>query len=161
LPVNDAELREKKKGGIPPLAYVIGLVVILGGAGFWYLDRAANQPPPGPPPLTPEARAYVHNLALSNVEMQAHTSYLNQQIVEITGNLGNTGDRKLALVEINCIFYDPYGKVILRQRVPIVSRKMGGLAPGETKPFRLPFDTIPADWNQATPQLVIAQIQFQ
>jgi hypothetical protein len=161
LPVNDAALREKKKGGIPPLGYVIGLVVILGGAGFWYLDRASHQPPPGPPPLTPEARAYVHNLALSNVEMQAHTSYLNQQVVEITGNLQNTGDRKLALVEINCIFYDPYGKVILRQRVPIVSRKMGGLAPGETKAFRLPFDTIPEDWNQATPQLVIAQIQFQ
>ena len=65
--------------------------------------------------------------------MQAHTSYLNQQVVEITGNLQNTGDRKLALVEINCIFYDPYGKVVLRQRVPIISRKMGGLAPGETK----------------------------
>lgn len=161
MPVNDAQLREKKKGGIPPLAIVIGLVAILGGAGFWYLDRAANQPPPGPPPLSPEARAYVHNLALSGVEMQAHTSYLNQQVVEITGSLQNTGDRKLALVEINCIFYDPYGKVVLRQRVPIISRKMGGLAPGETKAFRLPFDTIPEDWNQATPQLVIAQIQFQ
>ena len=71
MPVNDAaELREKKKGGIPPLAYVIGAVVFMGGAGFWYLDRASHQPPPGPPPLTPEARAYVHNLALSGVEMQ-------------------------------------------------------------------------------------------
>lgn len=162
MPVNDAELgKKKKKAGIPPLAIVIALVVILGAAGFWYLDRAANQPPPGPPPLTPEARAYTRYLGLSGVEMQAHTSYLNQQIVEITGSVQNTGDRKLALVEINCIFYDPYGKVVLRQRVPIVSRKMGGLAPGETKQFRLPFDTIPEDWNQATPQLVIAQIQFQ
>jgi Protein of unknown function (DUF3426) len=162
LPVNDAELREKKKkAGIPPLAIVIGLVAILGGAGFWFLDRAANQPPPGPPPLTQEARAYVHNLALSGVEMQAHTNSLQQQLVEITGNIQNTGERKLAMVELNCVFYDPYGKVILRQRVPIVTRKMGGLAPSETKAFRLPFDTIPEDWNQATPQLVIAQIQFQ
>ena len=47
MPVNDAELREKKKGGIPPLAFVIGAVVFMGGAGFWYLDRASHQPPPG------------------------------------------------------------------------------------------------------------------
>jgi hypothetical protein len=161
LPANDLALRDKKKAGVPPIAFVIGLVVITGAAGFFYLERAANQPPPGPPPLTAEARAYTRNLSLSNVDMQAHTSYLNQQIVEITGSLQNTGDRKLALVEINCIFYDPYGKVILRQRVPIVSRKMGGLSPGETKAFRLPFDTIPEEWNQVTPQLVIAQIQFQ
>ena len=161
MPVNDATLREKKKAGVPPLAIVIGLVVVLGGAGFWYLDRAAHRPSPGPPPLTPEARAYTRNLGLSGVEMQAHTSYLNQQIVEITGNLQNNGDRKLALVEINCIFYDPYGKPVARERVPIVNRKMGGLRRGETKQFRLPFDSIPEDWNQATPQLVIAQIQFQ
>jgi hypothetical protein len=161
LQVNNAALSDRKKAGVPPLAYVIGLVVILGAAGVFYLERAAKQPPPGPPPLTQEAHAYTRNLSLSNVEMQAHTSYLNQQVVEITGNLQNTGDRKLALVEINCIFYDPYGKAILRQRVPIVNRKMGGLGPGETKAFRLPFDTIPEEWNQVMPQLVIAQIQFQ
>jgi hypothetical protein len=168
LPVNDAHAQPAgspaaaaKERGIPPLAIVIGVVVILGAAGFWYLERAANQPPPGPPPLTPEARAYVKYLALSNVEMQAHTNSLDQQLVEITGNIGNTGGRTLALVEINCIFHDPYGNVILRQRVPIVSHRMGGLAPGQTKAFRLPFDTIPEEWNQATPELVIAQIQFQ
>lgn len=161
MPVDDAQLRQKKKPTIPPLAIVIIVVAILGGAGFWYLDRAAHRPPAGPPPLTPAARAYVRNLALSGVAMQAHTSYLNQQVVEITGNIQNTGDRKLTVVEINCVFYDPYGKVVLRQRVPIISRKMGGLAPGETKAFRLPFDTIPEDWNQDTPQLVIAQIEFQ
>ena len=108
MPVNDAELRDQKKAGIPPLAIVAGLVVILGCVGLWYLERASHQPPPGPPPLTTEARAYTRYLGLSGVEMQAHTSYLNQQVVEITGNLQNKGDRKLALVEINCIFYDPY-----------------------------------------------------
>jgi hypothetical protein len=37
---------------------------------------------------------------------------------------------------------------------------MGGLAPGETKPFRLPFDDIPESWNQMLPQIVIARIEF-
>ena len=44
----------------------------------------------------------------------------------------------------------------LRQRVPIVNAQMGGLRPGETKQFRLPFDTVPESWNNVMPQLVIA-----
>ena len=66
----------------------------------------------------------------------------------------------LELVEINCVFTDPYGQVLLRERVPIVSKKMGKLAPGETKPFRLAFDSVPESWNQAMPQMVIARIDF-
>ena len=47
-----------------------------------------------------------------------------------------------------------------RGRVPIVSKKMGKFAPGESKDFRLPFDNIPESWNQALPQIVIARIEF-
>jgi hypothetical protein len=82
-------------------------------------------------------------------------------VVEITGQIQNTGNRVLDLVEINCVFYDPYGQVVLRQRVPIVSQKAGGLAPGEMKPFRLPFDNLPDSWNNAMPQMVIARIDFR
>ena len=64
-------------------------------------------------------------------------------------------------MEINCVFYDAYGQVVLRERVPIVSTKIGALAPGQTKPFRLPFDNVPESWNQVMPQLVIAGIEFQ
>ena len=93
--------------------------------------------------------------------MSAHDSYARQRVVEITGNIQNNGDRALDLVEINCVFYDPYGQVVLRQRVPIVSRKAGGLTPGQTKPFRLPFDEIPESWNNVMPQMVIARIDFR
>jgi len=51
--------------------------------------------------------------------------------------------------------------LVLRQRVPIVTSKVGGLAPGVTKPFRLPFDNIPESWNNVMPQMVIARIDFQ
>jgi hypothetical protein len=143
------------------MAVVIGVVLVLGAAGFFYLDRASRQPPPPPTPLTADAKAYVRNLKLSDVQMQAHEDYFKQQIVEITGTIANAGNRGLQVVDINCVFYDPYGQVVLRQRVPIVSRKAGGLAPGASKPFRLPFDTLPESWNNQMPQLVIAAIEFQ
>jgi Protein of unknown function (DUF3426) len=145
---------------IPVAGVVIALVVILGAGFFLYLDRLSHRRPPPPPPLTSEAKAYVRNLRLLDVDMQKHESYLKQAVVEITGKLGNNGDRALKVVEINCVFYDPDGQVVLRERVPIVSRKIGGLAPGEIKNFRLAFDNIPDSWNQALPQLVIAQIVF-
>ena len=136
------------------------LVVILGAGFFLYLDRASHLPPP-PAPLTTEARGYVRTLQLMDVDMQKHESYLKQAVVEIIGKIGNNGDRTLRVVEINCVFYDPYGQLVLRRRVAIVGQKMGGLAPGEKKNFRLAFDDIPDSWNQALPQLVIAQIVFE
>jgi hypothetical protein len=148
----------KKKTSLPPLAIVIIALAAAGAAGFWYLSRPPSAEQPAE--LTNVAKAYVRSLALGQVEMKAHESYLKQQIVEITGQLGNRGDRALKTVEINCVFYDPYGQVVLRRRVEIVTRKMNGLAPGETKGFRLAFDDIPESWNQALPQLVIASIVF-
>jgi hypothetical protein len=151
----------ESKAGIPPFAVVVGVLLAGGAAGFWYLDRAANQPLPPAPPLTEEAKAYVRNLKLSDVDMSAHEDYFHSRLVEITGKIQNAGGRKLNLVEINCVFYDPYGQVVLRQRTPIVSTKAGGLAPGDNRPFRLPFDTIPDSWNNVMPQMVIARIDFQ
>jgi len=149
------------KESIPPVAIVICLVLALGIAGFVFLERASKQAPPPPPPLTDEAKAYVKNLRLSNVDMNAHESFLKQSVVEITGEIGNAGDRVLKTVELNCVFYDPAGQVVKRERVSIVNPQMGGVKPGDTKQFRLPFDTVPETWNNVMPQLVIAGITFQ
>jgi len=143
------------------MALIVGLVLIAGLGGFFYLERQSNKPAPEPPPLSGEARAYANKLKLSDVEMNAHESYLKQSVVEITGNIQNVGDRVVKLVELRCVFYDAYGQVILRERVPIVSPKIGAVAPGQTKPFRLPFDNVPESWNQVMPQLVMAGIEFQ
>jgi hypothetical protein len=149
-----------KAFAIPPVAILITVLVAAGAGLFLYLERESHKPAAPPPPLTGSAKAYVRSLRLSNVQMNAHESYLKQSIVEITGQIGNEGDRVLSLVEINCVFYNAYGQVVHRERVPIVSRRMGNLAPGEIKNFRLPFDDIPESWNQALPQLVIANIEF-
>jgi hypothetical protein len=157
-----------KKPAVPPAAYLIAAVVLVGLGGFLYLDRAAKRPPEPPPPLTGPAKDYVRYLRFVSADglspespkMEAHESYLKQSVVEITGNIQNTGDRVLDLVEINCVFYDAYGQVVLRERVPIVSRKMGKLAPRESKAFRLAFDNVPEAWNQVMPSMIIARIDF-
>lgn len=112
-------------------------------------------------PLTAEAKGYIANLKLADVGMKATVDYFSQRIVEIEGSITNNGDRGLDVVEVTCVFRDYSNQVAFRQRAPIVSKKMGGLKPGETKAFRLPFDAVPDSWNRQMPQLVIAGIDFQ
>ena len=135
--------------------YILAVMLFVGGALAWYINRP--QPASDASPLTPEAKAYVRNLQLSDVTMKATESYVKQMVTEIEGRITNAGARAVRQADVFCIFYNSYGEVILRERVPIVT---GGLKPGETKSFRLPFDDIPGSWNNQMPQLVIARIGF-
>jgi hypothetical protein len=137
-----------------------GIIVVLALSAWGAYDYWQRKHPPAAPVLTAEAKQYVHSLQLSGVEMKAAESYMKQRVVEITGNVANNGSRTLKVIEINCVFYDPYGQLVLRERVAVVGRRTGPLAPGDTKSFRLAFDNIPESWNQQLPMLVIAQIVF-
>ena len=107
---------------------------------------------------------------LENPKMESHESYLQQSIVEIAGNILNAGDRPIDSVEVTWLFKEPgaimpdgqlYQEMIWRERTFLVTRKMGGLAPGQFRPFKVSFDNIPETWNQAMPTLYIAGIQFK
>ena len=171
-------VEQNKRLTVPPMAIVAGLVVVVGLAGFWYLERVSKQVPPAPPPPTGAARAYIKNLRFVGADgqtpeepkMQSHESYLQQTIVEISGNLLNAGDRVLNSVEVTWIFYEPgvvmpdgqlYKETIWRERRLLVPKNSGGLEPGKARPFKLAFDNIPDSWNQAMPSLVIAAIDFK
>ena len=143
------------------LFVILAAVVIIAGAGFWFLFLRSVPGGNQQLMLTPEAKAYVGKLGLSEVEMKASENYMKATVMEINGKITNRGERPLKLVEINCVFYDPYGQLVLRERVAIVKRTGASLTPGETRAFRLPFDSIPATWNQTLPQLVIARIDFE
>ena len=152
--------KAKPAASLAPVFLILSVLLIT-GVVFWFLFLRGSQQQQTSV-LTPEAKTYVRSLALSDVSMKAAESYMKTTLVEITGKITNNGDRTLGLVEINCVFYDPYNQLVLRERVPIVRRTAGaGLKPGEVRSFRLPFDSIPSTWNQALPQLVIARIDFE
>ena len=136
--------------------YTFGILAVLVGALVWFVSRP--KPFTSRVPLTADARAYVRNLQLSDVTMKATESYVRQTVTEIEGRITNSGDRPVKQADLYCIFYNVYGEVVLRDRVPIVKNL---LQPGESRPFRLPFDDIPASWNNQMPQLVIARIEFR
>jgi len=130
----------------------------LAAAGILALLAGCTTKPAGDKqPLTPEARAYVRDLRLGEVSLKATESYAKQTITEIQGKITNAGGRAVGFAEVVCVFYDSYGQIVKRERVPIVKTM---LKPGETRAFRLPFDDLPSSWNNQMPQLVIARIDF-
>jgi len=146
---------------ISPVTFVVALAGVLFAGVFGWLTFGPKPAPPPPPMLTEEARAYLPNLKLSNVHMQAAESYAQGRLIEIFGDVTNSGTRTVKVAEVTCVFRDYAGQQIARERVFVVGGGGGPLAPGQTKSFRLPFDTIPDSWNQIMPGLVIAQIQFE
>jgi hypothetical protein len=156
----------KKFVPLTPLLFGLIVVAILIG-GLGYLNK------PAPKPQTEgvasaEAKAYLPHLALSDVAMQATENFMQQQVVEVNGKISNNGPRPLASVEVYCLFYGVSGRELKRERLPIVGGPTASVAPsgrtplqpGDTRAFRLPFDSTPEGWNQAMPHLVIAQIAF-
>lgn len=150
--------KPEKKG--LPMALIVGVAaaLLLGGgvAALAVLTGGPKQLVE----LTPEAKAYTRNLQLGSVEMKATEAYVGNALVEITGKITNNGATPVKQVDLMCVFYDLAGQVLTRERVAIVRPSAGGLAPGVTKGFRLPFDNLGQNWNQRMPQMVIAGIVF-
>jgi hypothetical protein len=147
-----------KKARITPVI-LSAIIVIALITGLFYLSRPAPKAPQEGP-ASPEVKAYVPNLTLSDVSMKATENFMKQQVVEVEGKITNNGPRPLESIEVYCLFYDANGREIHRERLPIFKAKNGPLKPKQSASFRLPFDNLPDSWNQTVPKLVIAQITF-
>lgn len=153
----EKKLKEPSSRAVPIILLVALCLASI--AGFYFWRQSQHQGPDPEPVLTEEARAYLPNLRLDNVDMAASEDALGQTLLEITGEITNNGGRTVTLVEVNCVFREINGLEIDRQRALVV-RPRAPLEPGATRVFRLPFDNIPEDWNQMIPTLFVSQIQF-
>ena len=130
-------------------------------AVLWSLGCSRQAPiRPEDQTVSTAAREYVKNLNLSDVTIKATENFMHQQVVEVEGIISNRGPRPLKSVNVYCIFSAIDGHELHRERVPIVQAKGKPLEPNESRPFRLPFDTVPDGWNQAVPKMFIAGIDF-
>lgn len=144
---------------VPVLICAVVVLIALIAAGV-YLLRTPSQTAVTQTGASAEAKAYLPYLELSDESMKAAENFMKQRVVEVDGKITNKGPRALELVSVYCLFRGVDGREVHRERVPIVQAKGTPLKPGETRDFRLPFDSLPDAWNQAVPTMAIAQITF-
>lgn len=152
------------------------LVAVLLGLGalaaFLWWGRPVTEPaaPPVPerlPPLSSEAEAYLPQIETSPAELSRWQNFLGQQITYLDLTLTNRGPRRITALELTVEFLDPYQAVVLRESVrPVGGRSLPGisrgpLAPGESRPVRIGFEHLPADWDRRPPRLRIAGMLLQ
>jgi hypothetical protein len=143
------------------IAAVVGVVLI---AAFLLREptRSAPQIPP-----------YAAKVKFSDLKMSQAQNFVGASVTYIDGSVSNTGDKVVSHAVARVTFKDSYGQVAQIEQVPIkllqtsgpypdtVDLSVAPLAPGETKPFRLIFEHVSEQWNQAYPELQITDVNLR
>jgi len=143
---------------------VIAIAVVVAVVGVVALIlRAAPKTAPGPPP-------YAANLKFGDLKMSQAQNFVGATVTYIDGTLSNAGDKTVTHATVQVTFKDLYNQVAQIENVPVKVLQTGGpyldtvdlsvspLAPGQSKPFRLIFEHLSEQWNQAYPDLQITDV---
>jgi len=118
---------------------------------------------PGPP-------AYAAELKFSDLKMSQAQNFVGATVTYVDGTLSNVGDKTVSHITVQVTFSDSYNQVAQIESVPIRVLQPGGpyddtadlsqspLAPGQSKRFRLIFEHVSGQWNQAYPELKITDV---
>jgi len=127
------------------------------------LSHESPKGPAAPPPYAAEVK-------LSDLKMSAAQNFVGAIVTYIDGTVTNTGDKAVihAIVHVN--FKNSMDQVAQAEDLPLRVLQTSGpypdavdlmtspLAPRQSKQFRLTFEHISADWNQAYPELQITDV---
>lgn len=153
-----------------PLPWIIAGVVVL--AILAVLIALSHHGPPANPGgagLAP-ADPYAADLQISNLRMSQAGSMVGGQSTYLDGQITNKGNKTVTGITVQVGFRDftnqldgkpTMAMALIRTREPYVDTEPVSAAPilpGQTRDFRLIFDSIPQDWNQNYPEIRIIQV---
>jgi Protein of unknown function (DUF2393) len=156
-------LTEKQRdSNLRPILFGVALVVVVVGV-IALLTRGSPKGASAPHP-------YAANLKLSDLKMSAAENFVGASVTYIDGNVTNAGDKTVTHAVVHVAFRNSLGEVAQAEDVPLhvlqtsgpypdaVDLGLSPLAPGQSKPFRLTFEHVSNDWNQAYPDLQVTDV---
>jgi hypothetical protein len=162
LQQNRSPTTEKQESSLRPI--LIGIVIVGIVVGILAIVFRGQQKKPATPP------AYAAHLKFVDLKTSATQNFVGATVSYIDGAITNDGDMTVIHAIVQVTFKDDMGQTAQRDELPIRVLRTGGpydeavdlnlspLAPGESKPFRLTFENISAQWNHAYPDLEITQL---
>ena len=112
------------------------------------------------PPLSAEAQAYLKQIAVTDIHMSAAETGLGSNVTYLDAQIKNNGARPVRTVDLDLTFVDMLNQVVLRRTAHPITSTAPPLQPGESRPFRVTFDYMPADWNQGPPAVTVTYVSF-
>jgi hypothetical protein len=113
---------------------------------------------------------YATKLKLSEMKMSAAENFVGTTVTYLDGTVTNTGDKTVTHAGVHVSFKDSLGQIAQSEDVPLrvlqtsgpypeaVDLSVAPLAPGQSKPFRLTFEHLTADWNHEYPELQVTDV---
>ena len=141
--------------GVAIVIVIVGLIVV----GL----REEPKGPSGPAP-------YANNVKISNLKMSAAENFVGATVSYIDGTMTNGGGKTVRGATVRVIFKDSMDQIVGDERVPLhvldtsgpypdtVDLSASPLAPGESKTFRLTFESISTQWNHQYPEIQILDV---
>ena len=158
-PTSGVEERDSSKRTIAITVAVVIVIAIV----FAFLLRSQPRTAAGPPP-------YASSLKLSDFKMSAAENFVGATVSYIDGTITNAGDKTVTHVTVEVLFKDELGQLAQREDIPMQMLKTTGpypeavdfsvspLGPGQSKTFRLTFESISAQWNHQYPEIQVTDV---
>lgn len=149
--------------------FIIGLVAVVVVVGIIALaTRNTGQ-------KAQQVDPYVSKLQVSNAKVSAAENYVGGTVTYLDADITNTGDKSLVGADMNLVFKNTMNEVVQRETLPLhvlVENQMGGypdlvdmarspITPRHTKSVRMTLEHISADWDQAPPQMQLANLKLK
>ncbi|HEY1272817.1 MAG TPA: DUF2393 family protein [Terriglobales bacterium] len=145
-----------------PILIGLAIVVVVVGAGVLLLREK-----PKTPNLPP---AYASNLRFSDLKMSAAENFVGATVSYIDGSVANAGDKTVVQAIVHVTFKDEMGQTVGDESRPLRILQTSGpypdavdltaspLAPGQSKTFRLTFESISSQWNRQAPDIQVTDV---
>jgi hypothetical protein len=153
---------EERDSNRLPIVVGLALVVFVVGLAVFLLRSKPKVATPPP--------AYAANVQISDLKTSAAENFVGASVSYVDGTVTNTGDKTLTHVMVRVTFKDSLGQVVQTEDLPLhvienvgpyndaVDLSAAPLASGKSKPFRLSFEHISADWNREYPEVQVIDV---
>lgn len=146
---------------LPKALGVAAILIVFALVAFLFRPKPHPQAPPNP---------YAAQLKISDLAMSTSQNFVGSKVTYIDGTLTNPGDKTVTHALIHVTFRDSMGEVAQIEDVPVkilltsgpypdtIDLSAAPLASGQSKLFRLIFEHISEQWNQAYPEMQVEDV---
>jgi len=144
------------------IAIAVATVIVVAIVAAFLL-RSQPKSASGPPP-------YAASLKLSDFKMSAAENFVGATVSYVDGTVTNAGNKTVTHVMVEVTFKDDMGQTAQREEIPLQLLKTTGpypeavdfslspLGAGQSKTFRLTFESISAQWNHQYPEIRVTDV---
>ena len=138
---------------------VTGLLGVLVGA-YALLRRAAPSGPSSEAAMSPEELAYLSQIQITEARMSAAKNYIGDTVVYLDARVSNSGPRAIRELALGLEFVNTEHQIVFRSAARPISSDTRPLKPHASRPFQVPFEKLPEDWNRAAPAIKPVALRF-